>query len=57
MLGSASYINNIKVDKTTGIVADDLILFLNLDKIKEKKNITVFILNMIYVYKIIVVKL
>lgn len=35
MLGSASYINNIKVDKITGIVADDLILSLNLDKIKE----------------------
>lgn len=36
--GSASYVNNIKFDKTTGVVADGLNLSLKLDKIaKEEK--------------------
>lgn len=36
--GSASYVNNIKFDKSTGVVADGLILSLNLDKIKEEER-------------------
>ncbi len=35
--GAASYINNIKFDKHTGVVADGLDLSLKLDKIKEEK--------------------
>ena len=36
--GSASYINNIKFDKSTGAVADGLNLSLKLDKIKEEEK-------------------
>ena len=36
--GAASYINNIKFDKHTGIVADGLDLSLKLDKIKEEEK-------------------
>ena len=36
--GAASYINNIKFDKHTGVVADGLDLSLKLDKIKEEEK-------------------
>ena len=36
--GSASYINNIKFDKSTGAVADGLSLSLNLEKIMEEEK-------------------
>ena len=36
--GSAAYINNIKFDKTTGVVADGLNLSLKLDKIAEEEK-------------------